>query len=214
MGQIFLVCWNQNHLAPKISDTETVTIDPDGPGPQPALTRILDRRRDTLGRECATGILPVSRGAAEHFTNYGYDNSGRISTVTSPAVTFNYTYAPGSSLIASVVGPIHTVTNTREPNHDVLASKENKINSTGTPVSAFTYTVNPLSQRTGVQTSGTAFNSAPADWAWGNDALGLVVSADYNRLIEGADDDLRVRVGPEHLAIDPNLLVQRRFGLG
>ena len=60
----------------------------------------------------------------------------------------------------------------------MLASKENKINSTGTPVSAFTYSVNPLNQRTSVQTSGTAFNSAPADWAWGYDALGQVVSAD------------------------------------
>ena len=60
----------------------------------------------------------------------------------------------------------------------MLSSKENKINSTGTPVSAFTYSVNPLNQRTSVQTSGTAFASQPANWAWGYDALGQVVSAD------------------------------------
>jgi YD repeat-containing protein len=83
-------------------DTETVTIDPDGPGFLPALTRILDRDQDTLGRERSTGILPVSNGSAEHSLTYGYDASGRLSTVTSPAGTFTYTYTPGSSLIASV----------------------------------------------------------------------------------------------------------------
>ena len=33
-------------------------------------------------------------------------------TVTSPAGAFNYTYAPGSSLIASATSSVHTVTNT------------------------------------------------------------------------------------------------------
>jgi YD repeat-containing protein len=89
---------------------ETVTIDPDGSGSLPALTRILDRDQDTLGRERSTGILPVTNGAAEHSLTYAYDNSGRLSTVTSPAGTFSYTYTPNSSLIATVTGPVHTVT--------------------------------------------------------------------------------------------------------
>ena len=62
-------------------DTETVTtvtIDPDGHGQQPALTRILDRKRATLGLECATAILAVSGGGPEHFTNHAYDASGSI----------------------------------------------------------------------------------------------------------------------------------------
>ena len=35
-----------------------------------------------------------------------------------------------------------------------------------------------IGQRTGVQTTGTAFPSQPADWTWGYDALGQVTSAD------------------------------------
>ena len=44
----------------------------------------------------------------------------------------------------------------------MLTSKENKIVSTNTEVSSFTYAVNPLNQRTSVQSTGTAFKSAPA----------------------------------------------------
>jgi YD repeat-containing protein len=182
-------------------DTETVTIDPDGPGSLPALTRILDRDQDTLGRERSTGILPVTNGAAEHSLTYDFDNSGRLSTVTSPAGTFTYSYTPGSSLIASVntfplplgtepLGEIPegskgqgegaqlTVTNTLEPNRDVLDVKDNRIPSTNTTISSFNYGVNSIGQRTGVTTSGTAFPSQPANWTWGYDALGQVKSAD------------------------------------
>jgi RHS repeat-associated protein len=159
-------------------DTETVTIDPDGPGPLPALTRILDRSRDNLGREGSTGILPVSNGSAEHALIYGYDASGRLGSVTSPAGTFTYAYTPNSSLIASVTGPVHVVTNTWEPNRDVLDVKDNRIPSTTTPISRFDYGVNAIGQRTGVITTGSAFPSQSADWTWGYDALGQVTSAD------------------------------------
>jgi RHS repeat-associated protein len=120
----------------------------------------------------------VTNGAAEHSLTYDYDNSGRLASVTSPAGTFSYTYTPGSSLIASVTGPAHTVTNTWEPNRDVLDVKENRIPSTTTPISRFDYGVNSIGQRTGVETSGTAFPSQPADWTWAYDALGQVISAD------------------------------------
>ena len=159
-------------------DTEKVTIDPDGSGSLLALTRILDHSTDNLGRESARGILPVSNGAAEHLLNYGYDTSGRLSSVTSPAGTFTYTYTPGSSLIASVAGPAHTVTNTWEPNRDVLDVKDNRIPSTSTLISRFDYQVNAISQRTQVQTTGSAFPSQPADWAWAYDALGQVTNSD------------------------------------
>jgi RHS repeat-associated protein len=138
----------------------------------------LDRDQDTLGRERSTGILPVTNGAAEHSLTYDYDNSGRLWTVTSPAGTFSYTYTAGSSLIASVTGPAHTVTNTWETNRDVLDVKENRIPSTTPPVSSFNYGVNNIGQRTGVETTGLAFDTAPADWVWGYDALGQVISAD------------------------------------
>jgi YD repeat-containing protein len=189
------------HYTKTLLDTETVTIDPDGPGSLPALTRILDRDQDTLGRERSTGILPVTNGSAEHSLTHDYDNSGRLSTVTSPAGTFTYSYTPGSSLIASVntfplplgtepLGEIPegskgqgegaqlTVTNTWETNRDVLDVKENRIPSTTPPISRFNYGVNNIGQRTGVETTGTAFPSQPADWVWGYDALGQVISAD------------------------------------
>ena len=51
---------------------------PRRPRPPAALTRILDRKRATLGRECAAAILAVSGGTPEHFTNHAYDASGRI----------------------------------------------------------------------------------------------------------------------------------------
>jgi RHS repeat-associated protein len=171
-------------------DTETVTIDPDGPGSLPSLTRILDRDQDALGRERSTGILPVTNGSAEHSLTYDYDASGRLSTVTSPAGTFTYVYTPGSSLIASVntfplplgegqgEGAQLTVTNTWEPNRDVLDVKDNRIPSTNTTISSFNYGVNSIGQRTGVTTTGTAFPSQPANWTWGYDALGQVITAD------------------------------------
>jgi RHS repeat-associated protein len=159
-------------------DTETITIDPDGSGSLPALTRVLDRSTDTFGRQSGTAVSAVGSGTPEHYTNYAYDNSGRLSTVTSPAGTFTYTYTPNSSLITTVSGPAHTVTNTWEPNRDVLDVKENRIPSTTPPISSFNYGVNAIGQRTGVQTTGSAFPSQPADWTWGYDALGQVVSAD------------------------------------
>jgi RHS repeat-associated protein len=214
-------------------DTETVTIDPDGYGSLPALTRILDRSRDNLGREGSTGILPVSNGAAEHFLTYGYDASGRLSPITSPAGAFTYAYTPGSSLIATVTtfplplgegqgeGAQLTVTNTWESNRDVLDVKDNRIPSTTTPISRFDYNVNNIGQRTGVTTTGTAFPSQPADWIWGYDALGQVVSADspnndndrayeYDQIgnrKKSADGEL-VTTGSSAITYDPNPLNQ------
>ena len=115
-------------------DTETITIDPDGSGPLPGLTRILDRSKDVLNRDSGFELKTESLNT-ENSVTYGYDASGRMSTVTSPAGTFTYAYTPGSSLVASVTGPVHIVTNTWEPNRDVLDVKDNRIPSTTTPIS-------------------------------------------------------------------------------
>jgi RHS repeat-associated protein len=74
-----------------------------------------------------------------------------------------------------VTGPVHTVTNTWEPNRDVLASKQNKAGSS--VISQYNYAVNAIGQRTAVTTSGSAFPAAPS-WAWGYDLLGQVITAD------------------------------------
>ena len=57
----------------------------------------------------------------------------------------------------------------------MLDIKENKVGSS--LISKYAYAVNPIGQRTGVATSGTAFPSVPS-WIWGYDSLGQVISAD------------------------------------
>ena len=92
-----------------------------------------------------------------------------------PPSQFSYSYVPNSNLIKTITGPAHTVTNTYEPNRDVLDVKENK---TGTSVvSRYDYTVNAIGQRSNVATSGTAFASS-RDITWGYDSLGQFTSAD------------------------------------
>ena len=86
-------------------------------------------------------------------------------------------------LIIQVTAPLHTFTNTYEANRDVLTSKTNRWkNKVDTPIiSAYTYAVNNLVQRTSVSTEGEAFGATPADWTWGYDVLGQTVSANGDR---------------------------------
>jgi RHS repeat-associated protein len=80
-----------------------------------------------------------------------------------------------SNFLFVVSGPIYTVTNTYEPNRDVLDVKQNKVGTS--VISSYDYAVNVIGQRTGVATSGTAF-PAVSSWAWSYDALGQVIAAD------------------------------------
>lgn len=159
-------------------DQETIAYDLNRDG-TPEMTRVLDRSQDTLGRD--TGFQLKDGTAIENRALYGYSAAGgRLATVTgggdvpSPQ-TFTYGYTPNSSLLQTVTGPVHTTSNTWEPTRNVLASKQNKV---GTDViSQYDYTVNGIGQRTGVNTSGTAFPALPT-WLWGYDSLGQVISAD------------------------------------
>ena len=156
-------------------DTETITLDPDGNGGLPALTRVLDRSRDTLGRD--TGFQILDGTTVENHATYAYSAAdGRFASVTSPAGTFQYSYLENSDLVQTVAGPAHAVTNHWEAKRDALDWKENKAGQT--VVSKYDYTVNGIGQRTQVETTGSAFQSQPADWTWGYDALGQVVSGD------------------------------------
>ncbi len=162
-------------------DTETITYNLPG---QPAFTRVLDRSRDALGRDTGYTLRSADVSSApETQAAYAYSAStGRLATVigggdVSSPQTFSYSYLPNSSLIETVTGPAHTVTNTYEPTRNVLASKENKAGTT--VVSRYDYTVNGLGQRTNVSTSGSAFPATPS-WAWGYDSLGQVTSADHS----------------------------------
>ena len=72
-----------------------------------------------------------------------------------------------------MIGPVHTVTNTWEPDRNVLASKQNKVRTD--IISKYDYAVNATRQRTSIATSGTAFPATPS-WLWGYDSLGQVTT--------------------------------------
>lgn len=92
---------------------------------------------------------------------YGYDNAGRLNTVTSPLGTHTYGYLANSYLRSSVSSAVHTSVWTYEPYSDVITSLENKVGVTS--ISRFDYAVNSLGQRTQRQQSGTAFGTTSTD---------------------------------------------------
>jgi RHS repeat-associated protein len=155
-------------------DTETITYTLPG---QPAFTRVLDRSQDTLGRE--SGWELKNGATTENSVRYDYSlTDGRLSSISNPQlsnVSFAYGYETGSSLVKTVTGPAHTVTNTYEPNRDILDVKENKAGTT--TVSKYDYLVNAIGQRSNVAQTGTAF-AGSRDIAWAYDPLGQVTSAD------------------------------------
>jgi RHS repeat-associated protein len=132
--------------------------------------------------------------------SYAYDEKGNLSQVNgdtvpetfgSPAYdvtalspsNFTYTRLENSSLIASVVGPTHSVTNTYEQNRNVLSSKQNKItvgvNSNGT-VSQYDYTSNSIGQRVARGQSGIAFSQSSSD-TFSYNTRGEVVNSSNNQ---------------------------------
>jgi RHS repeat-associated protein len=85
--------------------------------------------------------------------------------------------ANSGSLLETVTGPAHTVTNTYETNRNVLTNKENKA---GVNIrSNFAYTVNDLGQRDDISRSGTAFASANTE-TWNYNAKGEIAQADHS----------------------------------
>jgi len=63
--------------------------------------------------------------APSHWQRYGFDGAGRLNAVSSPAGEYSYTYVEQSHLLASVTGPVHTVTNSYESGRDAMTSKTN-----------------------------------------------------------------------------------------
>jgi RHS repeat-associated protein len=157
--------------------SELVNYDLDHDGTY-EFSRTLDRSRDSLLRDSGYS-LKTANSTLETSAAYSYSaTDGRISQISNPLIPnqiFNYSYLPSSNLLSTVSGPIHTVTNTWEPNRDVLDVKQNKVGTS--VISSYDYAVNAIGQRTGVTTSGTAFPAAPS-WAWSYDALGQVIAAD------------------------------------
>jgi YD repeat-containing protein len=154
---------------------ETISYDLDRNG-TPELVRQLDRTHDALRRP--TGFTLKDGATTETTAIYGYDPYSRLSQISNPQISnqiFNYSYLQNSNLLASVTGPVHTVTNTWELDRDVLDAKENKVGTVS--VSKLDYTVNVIGQRTALSQTGTAFASVRGI-AWAYDTYGQVTSAD------------------------------------
>ncbi|WP_129589686.1 RHS repeat domain-containing protein [Rubritalea profundi] len=164
-----------------IYDAATLVLDKEIISYGNGLSRTLDRSQDGLLRPA--GFQLMNGTTEEHATSYGYDAVGRLAGLHTAATysatpDFSYAYLANSgSLLETVTGPAHTVTNTYETNRNVLTNKENKA---GVNIrSNFAYTVNDLGQRDDVSRSGTAFTSANTE-TWNYNAVGETVSADHS----------------------------------
>jgi RHS repeat-associated protein len=160
-------------------DTETISYDLDHNGAAD-FTRVLDRKPTSLGRD--TGWELKDGVTIENEVTYGYHaTEGRLSEVSNPQISnlqFSYTYEPNSSLLATITGPAHTVTNVWEPTRNVLDLKQNKVGDT--MVSSYDYTMNELGQREDVTTAfdlGGGLSANPGFTDWGYDSLGQIASA-------------------------------------
>jgi RHS repeat-associated protein len=155
--------------------SETVTYDTDFNGIGD-FTRVLSRSQDAKLRP--TGYQFKDGTTIEAQAAYAYDDAIRLHTVGDGTDTFSYGYQPGSQLVQTITGPVHTVTNTWDTARNALLTKENKVGTT--VVSEYGYTVNALGQRTALAASGSAFGGVPASIGWGYNARGEVVSANHS----------------------------------
>lgn len=142
------------------------------------LVRDIIRSYDSYGRP--TGYLLKNGDAVEQAVSYTYTPVGQLAGVTADGKEFTYDYLPNAPhLISQMAAPVHTAANTYLEHRDLLSSKINRWrNKADTPViSGYTYTRNILEQLISVATTGEAFGTTSANWAWGYDVLGQVASA-------------------------------------
>ena len=152
------------------------------------LNGTLNRAYDTYARPtgyslievaAATDIQPAT-SAIRTAAKYIYDANGNFSQVQGDTIpsqlaaslagtnvvnltpsTFTYNRLIHSELISTVIGHVHTVTNTYESNRDVLTTKQNRVTigpNTNSIISRYDYTVNAIGQRVSRTQSGTAFD--------------------------------------------------------
>jgi len=107
----------------------------------------------SIGWDLHTPDDPVA--APSHWQRYGFDGAGRLNAVSSPAGEYSYTYVEQSHLLASVTGPVHTVSNSYESGRDAMTSKTNAVASS--TVSRFGARYDALGRRIETSRSGSAF---------------------------------------------------------
>jgi RHS repeat-associated protein len=160
-------------------DQETVSYLEQATAGTYALVRTISHPTDGLDRPIGFNITYGSPVTSDGSATVAYSaTTGRIATVSGASMgTFTYSYAPSSNLVSKIDTGSFSRNYTYESTRDVVDTVENDITSPATVVSKYDYTVNDLTQRTAVTTSGTAF-SGSGDWAWGYNDRGEITSAD------------------------------------
>ncbi len=93
---------------------------------------MLERQYDAQGR-----LAGISVPALDYRVRYAYDAQGRLAAVGGPDMgSFTYHFEPGSDLLATVSGPVHTVRHAYEPRRDHLHVKANSFNREWTRMNA------------------------------------------------------------------------------
>ena len=182
-------------------DKETISYDSNGNEEIDSgdLVRVIDREYEdgspsTIARRPAGFELRESDSATNPITDHavgyhyesdidrllGVDASG-VPNLDGESYAFEYTYGVTNSarLLSNVTGPAHTAANTWLGDRDALDKKENKVGQSVR--SSYDYTVNALSQRTGLSTAGSAFGGTAPSVDWRYNSRGELVSADDDR---------------------------------
>lgn len=175
--------------------SETIAYDTDADGTAD-LTKVLNHYHDPYLRPKSSEI------SGDYTTAYGYDDGGRLNNVWShpvldgttkdPAGTADFVYdyqANSASLVKTVTGPAHTVTNFWEGYRNILLSKKNEGGSPTKKISQYSYSMagaaffgaNSLGQRKNVTTTGLAFDHNGSTFTFTNEAaVGPAYSWSYN----------------------------------
>ncbi|NUQ48165.1 MAG: hypothetical protein HUU22_19295, partial [Phycisphaerae bacterium] len=145
-------------------------------GASPMYSKVIERLYQSGSGGTVKGRsngLRVSSGSPpyDYSTIYWYDGRGRLNRLSGSGTPWNYVnylYLADSDLVEKIEyrGPpqeggyafVARVVRTFEPHRDLIASVENKWDSTS--VSKFEYTNDALGRRTSVTVSGTAFTAA------------------------------------------------------
>lgn len=184
---------------------ETVSYDTDANGTA-NLTKVINRHLDDYLRPESLEIT------GEYTSGYSYDEAGRLGgvwvhptldvTTKAPTGTADFVYgyqANSSSLVKTVTGPAHTVTNFWEGYRNVLLYKKNEGVSPTKNISKYSYSMagaplfgaNSLGQRKNLTTTGLAFDHDGNTFNFTDETeTGPAYSWDYNErgeLVEAND---------------------------
>ena len=113
------------------------------------VTGVISRQYDSLGRSSGFVGPPLADGHS-YSVSYAYSDVGRFNTVSSSvqsaASVVNYSYLPGSDLIAGWSNDVTQVSRQYEPNRDLLTQVKNSAG--GSLISQFDYINDAIGRRT------------------------------------------------------------------